>query len=149
MRKFALDSNCYIDASRDAAALEALQEFVSRAAPWLYVSSIVAAELLGGARSSRDRKVLEDRVLGPFMRHGRIFAPGMAAWDGLGRALAFLREREGLQLAEVPRSFAFDVLLAYSCRENGIVLVTGNIRDMKRIHRVFPFEYVAPFPAIA
>jgi predicted nucleic acid-binding protein len=98
---------------------------------------------------ARDRKVLEDRVLGPFMRHGRIFAPGMAAWDALGSTLAFLRKSEGLQLSLVPRSFAFDVLLAYSCRENGAVLVTGNRRDMERIRRAFAFEYVAPFPTTA
>jgi predicted nucleic acid-binding protein len=146
VRKFALDSNCYIDASRDAAALKALQEFAARAAPGLYVSSVVAAELLGGVRSARDRKVLEDRVLGPFMRHGRIFAPSVAAWDALGSTLAFLRSHEGLQLSQVPRSFAFDVLLAYSCRENGVVLVTSNGRDMERISRVFAFEYIAPFP---
>jgi len=146
VRKFALDSNCYIDASRDANTLEALQEFVSRAAPGLHVSSVVATELLGGARSARDRKVLEDRVLGPFMRHGRIFAPSVDAWDALGRTLGILREQEGMKLSQVPRSFAFDILLAYSCRENGIVLVTGNIRDMERISKAFSFEYTVPFP---
>jgi predicted nucleic acid-binding protein len=149
VRKFALDSNCYIDASRDAAALGAMQKFVAKAAPGLYISSIVAAEIMGGARSVRDRKVIEDRVLGPFLRQGRIFAPSAAAWEALGRTLALLREREGLQLSQVPRSFAFDVLLAYSCRENGVVLVTGNARDMARIRKAFAFEYVSPFPATA
>jgi predicted nucleic acid-binding protein len=149
VRKFALDSNCYIDASRDAAALGAMQKFVAKAAPGLYISSIVAAEIMGGARSVRDRKVIEDRVLGPFLRQGRIFAPSAAAWEALGRTLDLLREREGLQLSQVPRSFAFDVLLAYSCRENGVVLVTGNARDMARIRKAFAFEYVSPFPATA
>lgn len=123
-----------------------MQEFVAKAAPGLFISSIVAAELVGGARSVRDRKVLEDRVLGPFMRHRRIFAPSATAWDALGRTLAILREREGLQLSQVPRSFAFDVLLAHSCRESGVVLVTGNARDMVRIRKAFAFDYVAPFP---
>jgi predicted nucleic acid-binding protein len=126
-----------------------MQKFVAKAAPGLYISSIVAAEIMGGARSVRDRKVIEDRVLGPFLRQGRIFAPSAAAWEALGRTLALLREREGLQLSQVPRSFAFDVLLAYSCRENGVVLVTGNARDMARIRKAFAFEYVSPFPATA
>ena len=51
-----------------------------------------------------------------------------------------------MKLSQVPRSFAFDILLAYSCRENGIVLVTGNIRDMERISKAFSFEYTVPFP---
>jgi predicted nucleic acid-binding protein len=126
-----------------------MQKFVAKAAPGLYISSIVAAEIMGGARSVRDRKVIEDRVLGPFLRQGRIFAPSAAAWEALGRTLSLLREREGLQLSQVPRSFAFDVLLAYSCRENGVVLVTGNARDMARIRKAFAFEYVSPFPATA
>ena len=149
VRKYALDTSCYIDASRDAAALAALRGFVARAAPGLYVSSVVAAELRGGARSARDRKALEERVLEPFARRGRLLTPSGAAWDALGRTLATLREREGLQLSQVPRSFAFDVLVAYSCREHGVVLVTGNARDMTRIRRVFTFEYVAPYPEAA
>ena len=146
MRKYALDTNCYIDASRKPADLAALQEFAAREARGLHVSSIVSAELLAGARSAKDRKVLEDRVLGPFVRHGRILTPSASAWDALARTLVHLREREGLQLAQVSRGFAFDVLLAYSCKEHGVVLVTANERDMVRIRSVFAFDYVAPYP---
>lgn len=147
MRKYLLDSNCYIDASRDAAALATLREFVARAAPGLYVSAIVAAELRAGARTMRDRRVIEERLLGPFARHERILAPSAAAWDALGHTMATLRDRDGLQLAQVTRSFAFDVLLAFTCREHGAVLVTANARDMARVRRVFAFEFVAPYPA--
>jgi predicted nucleic acid-binding protein len=149
VRKYALDTNCYIDASRNSTDLAALQDFAARAAPGLYVSSVVASELLAGARSVKDRKVLEDRVLGPFLRHGRVLTPSAAAWDALARTMAYLREREGLQLAKVSRAFAFDVLLAYSCKEHGVVLVTANQRDMVRIRRAFAFDYVAPYPVPA
>jgi predicted nucleic acid-binding protein len=147
VRKYALDSSCYVDASRDAAVLASLRRFAALAAPGLYLSSVVAAELRAGARSTRDRKVLEDKVLGPFARRERLLTPSASAWDALGRVLATLREREGLQLSQVPRSFAFDTLLAYSCREAGVVLVSANNRDMARIRRVFTFEYVAPYPS--
>jgi predicted nucleic acid-binding protein len=53
---------------------------------------------------------------------------------------------EASKSRHVPRSFAFDALLACSCRENGIVLVTRNSRDMQRIRRVFILEHVAPHP---
>jgi predicted nucleic acid-binding protein len=146
VRRYVLDANCYIDASRDREAWEALARFTAWAAPRLYLSSVVAAELRAGARSDRDRKKLEKTVLDPFVRRGRLLTPTAAAWDALGLALATLRLREGLQLAQVPRAFALDILLAYSCRERGMVLVTRNARDMARIRRVFAFEYGAPYP---
>ena len=146
MRKYVLDSNCYIDASRDAEALAALEQFVLWSTPGLYLSSVVAAELRAGTRSARDRKALEKDVLGPFVRRGRVLTPSESAWDALGLTLATLREKGGLQLAQVPRTFALDILLAYSCREGGAVLVTRNDRDMARIRQVFEFEHVAPYP---
>lgn len=146
MRNYVLDANCYIDASRDAEPWTALTRFTTWSAPRLFLSSVVAAELRAGARSARDREKLEDTVLGPFVRRRRLLTPSAAAWDAAGLTLATLREREGLQLAQVRRGFAFDILLAYSCRESGVVLVTQNARDMARIRRVFAFEYVAPYP---
>ncbi len=116
------------------------------AAPRLYLSSVVAAELRVGARSAQDRARLDKVILGPFVRRGRILTPSAAAWDALGLTLARLREREGLELARVGRAFAFDILLAYSCREGGAVLITQNTRDMDRIRRVFAFNYVSPYP---
>lgn len=146
MRKYVLDANCYIDASRDAEALTALTRFTTWSGPGLFLSTVVAAELRAGARSARDRKKLEDTVLEPFVRRGRLLTPSAAAWDALGLTLATLREREGLQRAQVRRGFAFDILLAYSCRESGVVLVTEHARDMARIRRVFTFEYASPYP---
>lgn len=146
MRKYALDTNCYIDASRDPEALAQLTRFSTWSIPSLFLSSVVAAELRAGVASSRERQTLEEEVLGPFVRRGRVLTPSAAAWDALGLTLATLREKEGLQLARVRRSFALDILLAYSCREGGAVLVTGNARDMERIRNVFTFEYVAPYP---
>lgn len=147
MRRYVLDTSCYIDASRKAEAWAALARFTTWAAPRLYLSSVVAAELRAGAKSGRDRAQLEKVVLGPFLRRGRVLTPSAAAWDALGLTLATLREREGLVLAQVRRSFAFDILLAYSCRERGLVLVTSNARDMTRIQKVFAFDYVPPYPS--
>ena len=116
------------------------------APPHFHVSSIVAAELRAVARSPRDRRAIEERLLGPFARQERILTPSPAAWVALGRTLATHREREGVPLARASRGFAFDVLLAFSCRENGAVLVSANAKDMARIRRVFAFDFVAPYP---
>lgn len=147
MRKYALDSNCYIDAARKPDAHAALAAFTAREAPRLYLSSVVAAELRAGARSSRDRKHLDEQVLAPYYRRGRILTPSSAGWDALGLTLSRLRAEGPLDLTTMPRGFVFDVLIAFSCREAGVVLITRNARDMERIRSVFRFEFVAPYPA--
>jgi predicted nucleic acid-binding protein len=144
--KYALDSNCYIDAAREPAARGALEAFTAREAPRLYLSAVVAAELRAGARSARERKILDEQVMAPFFRRGRILTPSPAAWDALGLTLSRLRAEGSLDLATMPRGFVFDVLIAFSCREAGVVLITRNTRDMERIRSVFRFEFVAPFP---
>ena len=149
MRKYVLDTNCYIDASRDAKALGQLVRFSTWSAPGLFLSSVVASELRAGTRSSKSRRELEEGVLRPFVRRRRLLTPTAEAWDALGLTLATLRDKEGLELTKVRRSFAFDVLVAYSCRQIGAILVTANARDMERIRRVFTFEYVAPYPDAA
>ena len=148
MRKYALDSNCYIDAAREPVARAALEAFTAREAPRLYLSTVVAAELRAGCRSSGDRRRLEELVLAPFVRRGRILTPSAAAWDALGLTLSQLRAEGGLDLATMPRGFVFDVLIAFSCRESGVVLITRNARDMERVRSVFQFEFVAPFPPL-
>jgi predicted nucleic acid-binding protein len=146
VRKYALDSNCYIDAARDPAAHAALEAFVAREAPRLYLSAVVASELRAGTRSARDRKQLDEQVLAPFFRRGRILTPSLAAWDALGQTLSRLRSEGTLDLTTMPRGFVFDVLIAFSCREAGVVLITRNARDMERIRSVFRFDFVTPFP---
>ena len=146
MRKYVLNSNCYIDAAAEPGTLAALQRFTAWAAPGLYLSSVVAAELRAGVRSEEDREALESLVLVPFVRRARVVTPSKAAWDALGLALATLRTVDGLQLRQVSRSFALDILLAYSCREHGATLVTRNTRDMERIGKVFAFAHIAPYP---
>lgn len=145
-RKYVLDTNCFVDAARSEPAAAAYEAFVARAAPGLWLSAVVAAELRAGARTARARQTLEREVLGSYLRRARVLAPSAASWDALGTALAVLSEREELDVRRVPRSFVFDVLIAHTCREAGAVLVSANARDMVRIGRVFAFEHVAPYP---
>lgn len=146
-RKYVLDTNCFVDAARSPDAAANYEAFVARAAPKLWLSAVVAAELRAGVRSARGRQSLERQVLDTYGRRRRVLAPSAASWEALGATLADLRERDGLDLRRVPRSFVFDVLIAHSCREAGAVLISANARDMQRIGRVFDFEYVAPYPA--
>ena len=145
-RKFVLDTNCFVDASSTDDQAAAFAEFCARAAPGLYLSTVVAAELRAGAGSAKDRRTLERQVLSPYLRRGRVLNPSPAAWDALGTTLAALVEQDGLVLREVRRSFVFDILIARSCHEIGATLVSRNSTDLFRIAKVFSFEFVAPFP---
>ncbi len=147
-RTYVLDTNCFVDAARSDEAAAAYEAFVVAAAPGLWLSAVVAAELRAGARSARARQTLERQVLGPYVRRARVLTPSAASWEALGTTLAALGGREGLDLKQVPRSFVFDVLIAHTCRTAGAVLVSANARDMERIRRAFAFEYVAPYPAV-
>lgn len=48
MLKYALGSNCYLDAARAPDARAAFEAFSVREAPRLYLSAVVAAELRAG-----------------------------------------------------------------------------------------------------
>lgn len=148
-RKLVLDTNCFIDASKTDATNAAYELFTAQAAPRLYLSSVVAAELRAGTINSSELKQLEDEVLRPYQRRDRIVTPSATAWNALGTTLATLVREDGLQLKMAPRSFIFDVLIAYSCREIGAILVSANTRDLARIARVFAVDYVAPYPDLA
>jgi predicted nucleic acid-binding protein len=148
-RKFVLDTNCFVDASRTDAAAAAFAEFCRWAAPTLYLSTVVAAELRAGAGSARDRRTLERQILSPYLRRGRLVNPSAAAWDELGTTLATLVEEDGLVLRDVRRGFVFDILIARSCREMGAILISRNATDLSRIAKVFAFDFVPPYPPSA
>lgn len=146
-RKFVLDTNCFVDASRTDAQAAAFAEFCAWSAPELYLSTVVAAELRAGAGSAKDRRILERRILSPYVRRGRLVNPAPAAWEALGTTLATLADEEGLVLSDVRRSFVFDILIARSCHEIGATLVSRNSADLSRIAKVFSFDFVPPYPS--
>jgi predicted nucleic acid-binding protein len=146
-RKFLLDTNLFIQGFRDPRANTSLQRFHQVFAPFEYLSAIVAQELRAGAQSHNDRRLLDRHILDLFRRRGRLVTPSAHAWEDSGDVLAELGRREGLDLRRLSKAFGNDVLLALSCREAGIVLVTDNERDFARIARVVPFDFVKPWPA--
>lgn len=145
-RKYALDTQIFIDAFRDPTANDVLQRFHRAFAPFEYLSVVVAQELRAGVTRQQDRRMLERNVLGVFERSGRTFAPSAAVWHRSGDLLSDMARKEGLEIGRLSKFFANDVLLALSCREAGCVLVTRNERDFQRIRRHVAFDYVEPWP---
>jgi predicted nucleic acid-binding protein len=146
--KYAFDTNIFIDAFRDKTAEAALLAFLERAAPVTFMSAVVMQELAAGATTRAQARELERSVFSPFERRGRVFAPATAAFVRSGRLVAAVADREGWNAIYENPSLLNDALLASSCRERGITLVT-NDGDFDRF---LPFlggwRHVKPWPML-
>lgn len=146
MKKFALDTNLYIRAIREAAAAAELQSFYSTFAPATYLSSVVLHELLVGATSVARSREIREAVAEPFRRTRRVFTPSADAWEIAADAIAAMARREKRELRSLPKSLVNDYLLAASCRESGFVLVTHNSADFEEVRRYIKVQFTAPWP---
>lgn len=72
--KHLIDTDLYIDLIRNGTTLPFTRELYDKDAPGIYFSSIVAQELLAGARSAAARKHVEI-LFRPFERVGRVVTP--------------------------------------------------------------------------
>jgi predicted nucleic acid-binding protein len=146
--RYALDTNLFIDAFRDATAEAALLTFLERALPVTFLSAVVMQELAAGARTPHQTRELERSVFNPFLRRQRVFAPTSTAFVSSGRVLAALAAREGWKAVHDNPSLLNDALLAASCRERGITLITRD-RDFDRFSLFLGgWRHVAPWPEL-
>ena len=138
---YTLDTNVIVDALRVPVELERLKAFLGWALPTTVLSSVVAAELLAGARTEKTHRALDESFLEPFQRRGRIFAPSSAVWRRMGALVA------RIDLANLSASRQNDVLLAAQARESGWTLITRDRDfDTLRTRHVGGLKIVAPFP---
>ena len=146
MKRFVLDTNLYIAADRNAARAEELERFVTAFLPAIWLHSVVVQELLAGAIDERREKLVLESLIEPFERRDRLITPTYSAWKAAGVMMARLVQRNLLSPGGFKRSFPNDCVLAASCRENGLVLLTDNREDFELIRRVYSFEVEAPWP---
>jgi len=144
--KYALDTNIFIDGFRSEDAQAEIFAFLNRALPFTYLSAVVMQELAAGARTTEVARDLQRGVFDPFERRRRVFAPSSTAFVESGRALAAIAAGEGWQTFDENRSLLNDALIAASCREQGITLITKD-GDFKRLSPFAKgFHYAAPWP---
>jgi predicted nucleic acid-binding protein len=144
--KYTLDTNIFIDGFRSERAQEEIFTFLNRALPFTYLSAVVMQELAAGARIAATARHIQDGVFQPFERRRRVFAPSAAAFAESGRVVAAVAAKEGWQLLEEKQSLLNDALIAVSCRERGITLITKD-QDFRRLSSfVRGFRYAPPFP---
>ena len=147
--KYTLDTNIFIDGFRSEEAQAEVFAFLNRALPFTYLSAVVMLELSAGARSADAARDVQRGVFDPFERRRRVFAPSSAAFVESGRVLAAVAASEGWQLVDEKPSYLNDALIAASCRERGITLITRD-GDFKRLAPfVKGFRYASPWPTAA
>jgi predicted nucleic acid-binding protein len=145
--KFAIDTNVYISAFRDAARAAELKQFLMASLSRTSLLAVVAQELRAGVRTAAQLDAFAE-VTGPFERRGRLIAPSAHAYLEAGRILADLATKDLQRLRDLPPSFINDVMIAVSCRENGITLITSNAKDFTTITRhLKSFAFEAPWPS--
>ena len=144
--KYALDTNIFIDGFRNEDAQAEVFAFLNRALPFTYLSAVVMQELAAGARTAQAAREVRRGVFEPFERRRRVFAPSATAFVESGRVLAAIAAREGWHVFDENPSLLNDALIAASCCEQGITLITKD-GDFKRLSPfVSGFRYAAPWP---
>jgi len=146
VKRYVLDTNLYIEASRDRDWAEELAGFVSAHLPLIYLHAVVAQELLAGAVDAEKGRLVERGVVRPFEKRGRVVTPAFGTWKRAGSIMARLVEAKRMSPGGFGRSFVNDCLLGASCREEGLTLISRNTRDFELIREVEEFELAAPWP---
>ena len=146
MRKYVLDTNIYVDAIRDPEKEQALDLFLERNTPFTYMSAVVMQELRAGAVTEVQARALQDGIFNAFERRGRVAGPSSGAFKDCGRVLAVLFRLDGVPYRERPRSLVNDILIAITCVENGLTLITadGDFRTIRP--HLQGFAHVPPWP---
>jgi predicted nucleic acid-binding protein len=144
--RFALDTNLYIHAGRDPARAHELERFTTAYLPSIYLHAVVAQELLAGVPDRRREKLVEESLIAPFERQGRVITPSFEAWKQAGIILSKLVQKGFISPGGFKRSFLNDCILAASCREGGVTLITNNKGDFDLIRKVQRFEVAGPWP---
>lgn len=135
--RYLADTNVYITAANDAAFGQSFAAFVRTHGP-LTVSSIVISEVLFGvADLARHRAVARAIAEGV-----RPITPTRADWLAAARAIAAL----GGDKVTKSRSFWNDTLIAAQCARLGLVLVTSNPADYRRLQEHLTLGIMPPFP---
>lgn len=140
MTKVLLDTSVLIPFLRRGMYLEEIVRLTR--GQILSFSSVVAQELYAG---SRDRRFLwqMDKLYYRFEKVDRLVVPNSVDWRLAGLALNRIGHRYGLD--KIRRAaLVNDALIAATCRREGVLLLTLNERDFRRLQEAIDFEFRVP-----
>lgn len=130
---YALDANVYIRALRDRDRLSLLKRFLIRSGMRVRVNAVVALELQASARTQSQERAVSDLVES-YVARNRVIVPSFEAYRQGGRVLAALAAGERMDTSR-SGSLVNNVMIATSCREAGIKLITENVEHFAAVQR--------------
>jgi toxin FitB len=145
--RYIVDTNLYIEATRNDDAADRLKAFYAHHLPFVHLHAVVVQELLAGAVSAQLARDTRRSYIEPFEAVGRVITPGYATWRRVGEIMAKLVRRKLLAPGGSRASFLGDCLIAASAREHGFMVVTKNHSDFELIAQVEPVTIVPPWPS--
>jgi predicted nucleic acid-binding protein len=139
-RKHLLDTDLYIDLIQSGKTLPIIAELYAKETPGIHFSSVVAQELMAGARSASGRKHIK-ALLAPFEKADRIVTPTHRQWKETGDILATILARHPNLKTKLP-GLVNDCLLALSALGIGATLYTRNRKDFLLLNTIRAFSVV-------
>jgi predicted nucleic acid-binding protein len=138
--KHVIDTDLYVDLIQSGRSLPIIRELYEKEAPGIYFSSVVAQELLTGARSPAGRRYVET-LLRPFEKVGRIVTPNHKQWKEAGNILAQLLGLRPDLKTKLP-ALVNDCLLGLSAGAIGATVYTRNRDDFVVLQKIRHFPLV-------
>ena len=130
----------YIDLIQSGTSIPLIREIYDKDTPGFYFSSVVAQELLAGARAPAAKRRVET-LFRPFERVDRVVTPSYNHWKDAGGILAEVLRRRPAFRDKLP-ALVNDCLLALSARSLGANLYTRNRDDFTLIQSRRSFSLV-------
>lgn len=131
---FLLDTNVYFAVLHDSTFLEHHRSDLLRIAPRTFLSSVVRAELLQGAKGNLGRARVS-RATRQLERAGRVISPTHADWVAAGTVQGRIWDDDASMRT---KHLLHDILIVCASRRIGAVVVTDNARDFAAIRRYLP-----------
>jgi predicted nucleic acid-binding protein len=132
--KFILDTNVYIEAASSDLGWKRFEQNILPLLPFVYLSSVVAFELLLAGRGENEEKLLAHH-LDSMAKVNRLVAPAFEDW--ITAASAAKNKKLRSQLC--------DILIALSTRQIGAMLFTFNHKDFLPLSKKFSFRLKEPW----
>jgi predicted nucleic acid-binding protein len=129
-----LDTNVYFHALHDRTYLARYRPALLRVTPQTYLSSVVRLELVQGARGDIARARVA-KAVEPLERVGRVIAPTHADWTQAGVIQGRIWDDSPSLRAKILQN---DLLIVYTARRIGALVITENTADFDLIRRYVP-----------
>jgi predicted nucleic acid-binding protein len=133
VRRYVIDTNVYIRATRDDGWSQALENFFLAFSPEIHLHSVVAMEILAGATTPARGVKTQDRFIRPVECRGRVFTPTHDAWKHAAAALTQLLWEKAVSPNGIKRSLINDLPITAAARDHGFVLITDNLPDFEPV----------------